>query len=84
MRELIEYLVRALVDEPGRVSVTEVPGPGHTTLEVRVAPEDVRFVVGRDGRIASALRVLAHAASRRHGRSVHPVHVEIVTPGEPD
>ena len=52
MKELLLYIARNLVDHPDAVSVTEVPGDDELTLELRVAPEDMGKVIGRQGRIA--------------------------------
>jgi predicted RNA-binding protein YlqC (UPF0109 family) len=63
MQELIEYLVRELVDDPDSARVEPVDDPGGTVYQVHVAPEDLGKVIGRRGRIANALRVVAKAAS---------------------
>ncbi len=63
MKELIETLTRALVDEPGQVSVREVQTEDATVYELTVAPDDVGKVIGRQGRTIKALRTLLHAAS---------------------
>jgi predicted RNA-binding protein YlqC (UPF0109 family) len=75
MQNLIEYLVKALVDEPDQVNVTEVPQDASTTYEVRVAPNDLGKVIGKQGRIANALRTVAKAAAMRDKRKVY---VEII------
>jgi hypothetical protein len=72
---MIEYLVRELVDDPDQVNVSEVPGDEATTYEVRVAPDDLGKVIGKQGRIANALRTVAKAAAMKHKRKVY---VEIV------
>jgi len=72
---MIEYLVKQLVDEPDQVDVSEVPGDDATTYEVRVAPDDLGKVIGKQGRIANALRTVAKAAAMKHKRKVY---VEIV------
>ena len=71
MKQLIEYLVKALVDEPDRVQIDEVPGEEATTYEVRVAPDDLGKVIGKQGRIARALRTVVKASAVRAGRRVH-------------
>ena len=58
VKTLIEYLVQNLVDIPEEVEITEVPGDEATTFEVRVAPSDLGKVIGKQGRIANALRTL--------------------------
>ncbi|HXG23427.1 MAG TPA: KH domain-containing protein [Chthonomonadales bacterium] len=75
LQALIEYLVKALVDEPEQVSVSEVPGAEATTYEVRVAPNDLGKVIGKQGRIANALRTVAKASAMKQKRKVY---VEIV------
>lgn len=75
MKQLIEYLVKALVDEPEQVDIQEVPGEEATTYEVRVAPDDLGKVIGKQGRIANALRTVAKAAAMKDKKKVY---VEIV------
>jgi predicted RNA-binding protein YlqC (UPF0109 family) len=75
LKELIEYLVKALVDEPGQVAVTEIPGDEATTYEVRVAPDDLGKVIGKQGRIANALRTVVKAVAMK---DKHKVYLEIV------
>ena len=65
MRELVEYLVRALVENPGEVQVEELEENGDVVLEVTVADDDLGRVIGRGGRIANALRTVARAAATR-------------------
>ena len=75
MKQLIEYLVKELVDDPEQVNINEVPGEEATTYEVRVAPDDLGKVIGKQGRIANALRTVAKAAAMKHKKKVY---VEIV------
>ena len=75
MKQLIEYLVKELVDDPEQVNINEVPGEQATTYEVRVAPEDLGKVIGKQGRIANALRTVAKAAAMKQKKKVY---VEIV------
>ena len=65
MKELVEKIVTQLVDNPDKVSVTEVDGEKTTVIELRVAKEDLGKVIGREGRIAKAMRVLISAATSR-------------------
>ena len=65
MEELVEYLARGLVDKPDEVSVERVERDGAIVLELRVAPDDVGKVIGRQGRIARALRTLVRASGAR-------------------
>lgn len=67
MREVVDVLVRALVDDPDAVEVVEQPGrPGTVTVKVYVSPKDAGKVIGRNGRIAAAIRTVANAAAARH------------------
>jgi uncharacterized protein len=75
MRELVEFLVRALVSDPESVSVEELDENGDTVLEVRVAEGDLGRVIGREGRVANAIRTIAKAAATQEGGRVM---VEIV------
>ena len=70
MRELVEFLVRALVEEPDRVEVEEFEEDGDLVLEVSVAEGDLGRVIGRGGRIANAIRTVARAAGARGERRV--------------
>lgn len=75
MRDLVEFVVRALVADPDSVRVEELEEDGATVLEVRVAGGDLGRVIGREGRVANAIRTLAKAAATREGSRVM---VEIV------
>jgi predicted RNA-binding protein YlqC (UPF0109 family) len=68
MKEAVEMIVRALVDDVEAVDVREVQREGATLIEVRVAPGDMGKIIGRQGRTVRALRALAHAVSlkQRH------------------
>jgi uncharacterized protein len=70
MRELVEYLVRALVEDPGAVQVEELEENGDVVLEVTVAEDDLGRVIGRGGRIANAIRTVARAAATKEERRV--------------
>jgi hypothetical protein len=70
MRELVEFLVRNLVDDPEAVAVEEFDEGGDLVLEVTVADEDLGRVIGRGGRIANSIRTLARAAGARGDRRV--------------
>lgn len=75
MTNLIEYLVKALVDEPDLVNITEVPQEEATTYEVRVAPGDLGKVIGKQGRIANALRTVVKSVAMKDKKKVY---VEII------
>jgi hypothetical protein len=63
MRDLVEFLVRSLVSEPDSVRVEEIEEDGGTVLEVHVAEGDHGRVIGREGRVANAIRTIAKAAA---------------------
>ena len=63
MKELIGYIILALVDHPEQVSVTEIEGNQTSILELKVAKEDLGKVIGKQGRTAKALRTILGAAS---------------------
>jgi uncharacterized protein len=65
VQELVEYLAKGLVDKPDEVRVDRVEKDGTLVLELRVAPDDVGKVIGRQGRIARALRTIVRAAGAR-------------------
>jgi predicted RNA-binding protein YlqC (UPF0109 family) len=68
--ELLEYLARQLVDDPQAVRVETVERDDATVLELRVAPDDVGKVIGRQGRIARALRTVVRASAARERERV--------------
>jgi predicted RNA-binding protein YlqC (UPF0109 family) len=68
MRELIQYLASQLVDDPDAVRVEEIERDGAIVLQLHVAKEDVGKVIGRQGRIARALRTLVRAGGARSDR----------------
>ena len=70
MRELVEFLARALVEDPDAVEVTEVTENGDLVLEVTVGSEDLGRLIGRGGRVANAIRTVAKAASSGSERRV--------------
>jgi predicted RNA-binding protein YlqC (UPF0109 family) len=62
MKELVELIARALVDHPDEVKVATIEGPQATVVELRVHPEDLGKVIGRQGRTAKAMRTLLGAS----------------------
>ena len=76
MRDLLEYLVREIVDDPDAVEVDERTDERGVLFSLRVAQEDMGKVIGRHGRTARSIRTVMKAAAIRAG--VHHVHVEIV------
>ena len=75
MKELVEVIAKALVDEPEGVSVTERQEGRNTVLELHVADGDMGKVIGKQGRIAKSIRSVVKAAT---ARSEKPVFVEIL------
>ena len=67
-KELVEFVVKSLVDVPEEVSVNVIEGEKSTILELKVAPEDVGKVIGKQGRIAKAIRTILSASATRDGR----------------
>ena len=65
MKDLVELIAKALVDNPDQVSVTEVDGDQATVLELRVAPNDLGKVIGRQGRTARCIRTILGAAGMK-------------------
>lgn len=67
MKEVLEYVARALVDDPDAVEVTEVAGERSVILQLKVAPDDMGKVIGKRGRTVKAIRSLVRAAGSRQG-----------------
>ena len=74
MKALLLYMAKSLVDNPDKVEVNEIEGET-TTLELRVAPEDMGKLIGRQGRIAKEIRTIMKSVAQRNGKKVS---VEIV------
>lgn len=70
MRELVETIAKALVDNPDEVVVTETEGDGILEIKLQVAPSDMGRVIGRGGKIAKAIRAVVKAASSKDDRKV--------------
>ena len=68
--EIVEYLARRLVDDPDAVQVEEVEREGVVVVQLHVAPDDVGKVIGRQGRIARALRSVVRASAARRDQRV--------------
>jgi predicted RNA-binding protein YlqC (UPF0109 family) len=65
MKELVEQIAKALVDHPDKVQVKAVDGEQVTVLELKVAPDDLGKVIGRQGRTAKSIRTLLGAAGMK-------------------
>ena len=74
MKDLLLYVAQNLVEHPEAVTVTEIEGET-TVLELRVAPEDMGKVIGRQGRIAKEIRAVVKSVAQRSGKKVN---VEII------
>ena len=68
MKELIEYIARSLVDHPESVKVTQVEGEQSVIFELQVQQEDMGKIIGKEGRIANAIRTLLKVAAAREGK----------------
>ena len=75
MKELVEIIAKSLVDKPNEVKVNEVANEHSITLKLKVAPEDMGKVIGKQGRIAKAIRTVVKAAAIKEEKRVG---VEIV------
>ena len=70
MVELVKYIAQALVDKPEAVDVREVENEDSIVIELRVDPDDMGKVIGKQGRIAKAIRSVVKAASLKTGENV--------------
>ena len=70
MKELLEILAKSLVDNPDVVKVNEITGEQSIILELKVAPEDMGQVIGKQGRIAKAIRTVVKAAAIKENKRV--------------
>lgn len=68
MKELIEYIAQSLVDDPARVHVREMRAGPSVIIELRVGREDMGRVIGKDGRVANAMRALLRVAAAKRGK----------------
>ncbi len=70
MKELVEVMAKALVEHPEEVIVTETEKDGETIVELKVAPSDMGKVIGKQGRIAKAIRSVVKAAASKEDKKV--------------
>ena len=70
MKELVEIMAKALVEHPEEVTVTETEKNGETIIELKVAPSDMGKVIGKQGRIAKAIRSVVKAAASKEEKKV--------------
>ena len=76
MKELVEMIVTSLVDYPEDVSVNETSGETVTIIEIKVGSDDIGKVIGKEGRIANAIRTIVKASAAKQSKKVN---VEILT-----
>lgn len=77
MEEFVAYLIKNMVNNPDAVDIRSLEGQSGLLIEIRVAPEDVGKVVGRQGNVIRSLRTLAGTIGARLGRRIH---LEIIQP----
>lgn len=65
MKQLVEYIVKSLVDKPEEVSINEVKSEKTVILELKVAQQDIGKVIGKQGRIIKAIRIVLNAAAAK-------------------
>lgn len=68
MKELVEHIVKALVDSPDKVAVNEIAGEKSIIFELRVGEGDLGKVIGKEGRTAKAIRTIVTAAAMKQGK----------------
>lgn len=71
MKELIEFIATSLVDDPTQVHVTQDQRGGKTYIRLKVAKEDMGRVIGRQGRVANAMRLLLNVSASRSGKQAY-------------
>ena len=76
MKELVEFITKSLVDSPEEVSINETVGESIIILEIKVGQDDIGKVIGKEGRIANAIRTVVKAAAAKQNKKVT---VEILT-----
>jgi uncharacterized protein len=69
-KDLVEYMVKSLVDYPDQVEIREIEGEKSTILELKVTKEDIGKVIGKHGRIARAIRTIISASATKSGKRV--------------
>ena len=70
LKELLEYLIRSIVDEPDAIEVREITGEKALVFEIKVAESDIGKVIGKHGRIINAIRTVVRAAAVKEGKKV--------------
>lgn len=70
VKDLVEYIVKALADKPDAVSLSEIEGEASIVLELRVSPEDMGRMIGREGRTINAMRSLSRVVGAKMAKKV--------------
>ena len=70
MKELVEFMAKALVDHPDQVEVTEIAGRDTSVIQLKVAKEDIGKIIGKKGRNVQAMRIILNGAFRKLGKHV--------------
>ena len=70
IKDLVEYIVKSLADEPDAVVISEIEGETSVVLELRVAPDDMGRMIGRQGRTINSIRSLARVLGAKAGKKV--------------
>ncbi len=70
MKELVEFMAKAMVDNPAQVEVTEIAGRDTLMIELKVAKEDIGKIIGKKGRNVQAIRLILNGASWKLGKHV--------------
>jgi predicted RNA-binding protein YlqC (UPF0109 family) len=70
MKDLVEYIAKALADNPSQVHVSEIEGENSLILELRVSPDDMGRIIGKGGRTANAMRTLVRVLAAKQGKRV--------------
>jgi predicted RNA-binding protein YlqC (UPF0109 family) len=83
-KELVEGIVRVIVEDPSQVQITETEAEGGVLYEIRAAPGDVGRVIGRKGRVINAIRSIVRAAAGRQGKRVRLEVISPIRKGEND
>ncbi len=71
MKELVEYIVKSLVDNPDEVRVNAIEDRSETTLELSVAADDMGRVIGKNGRVINSIRSLVQVSAAKEGKRVN-------------
>ena len=70
MKELVEFMAKALVDNPAQVEVTEIAGRDTSVIQLKAAKEDIGKIIGKKGRNVQAMRIILNGAFRKLGKHV--------------